>query len=116
MITSYEIVIRDATALSKIGWKFIIIDEGHRLKNMNCRLIRELKRICGSDMQGASGCNRLLLTGTPSYGEKGGGRGRDWEMGRDARRHAAATTARLDETPWLIGAMAVTQARRCRTT
>ena len=28
MITSYEIVIRDATALSKIGWKFIIIDEG----------------------------------------------------------------------------------------
>jgi len=65
MITSYEIVIRDATALSKIGWKFIIIDEGHRLKNMNCRLIRELKRICGSDTQGASGCNRLLLTGTP---------------------------------------------------
>merc|ERR1719253_1088777 len=32
---------------------------------MNCRLIRELKRICGSDTQGASGCNRLLLTGTP---------------------------------------------------
>ncbi|EOD33503.1 hypothetical protein EMIHUDRAFT_455796 [Emiliania huxleyi CCMP1516] len=51
MITSYEIVIRDATALSKIGWKFIIIDEGHRLKNMNCRLIRELKRICGTPLQ-----------------------------------------------------------------
>ena len=59
MITSYEIVIRDVKELKKIGWKFVIIDEGHRLKNMNCRLIRELKVICGA------GCNRLLLTGTP---------------------------------------------------
>jgi ATP-dependent DNA helicase len=59
MITSYEIVIRDIKELKKIPWKFVIIDEGHRLKNMNCRLIRELKTICGD------GCNRLLLTGTP---------------------------------------------------
>jgi len=58
MITSYEIVIRDAKELKKIPWKFVIIDEGHRLKNMNCRLIRELKMICGQ-------ANRLLLTGTP---------------------------------------------------
>ena len=35
---------------------------GHRLKNLNCRLIRELKSICDS---GANPCNRLLLTGTP---------------------------------------------------
>ena len=48
MITSYEIVIRDVKELKKIQWKFAIIDEGHRLKNMNCRLIRELKSICGS--------------------------------------------------------------------
>ena len=59
MITSYEIIIRDSKDLAKLGWKFAIIDEGHRLKNMNCRLIRELKAICGTD------CNRLLLTGTP---------------------------------------------------
>jgi len=60
MITSYEIVIRDVAELRKMNWKFIIIDEGHRLKNMNCRLIRELKTI--SDEKS---CNRLLLTGTP---------------------------------------------------
>ena len=59
VITSYEIVIRDIKELKRIGWKFVIIDEGHRLKNMNCRLIRELKAMCGD------GCNRLLLTGTP---------------------------------------------------
>ena len=39
------------------SWKCLIIDEGHRLKNMNCRLIRELKLF--------NACNRLLLTGTP---------------------------------------------------
>ena len=59
MITSYEIVIRDRGDLQKIPFKFVIIDEGHRLKNMNCRLIRELKAVCGDS------CNRLLLTGTP---------------------------------------------------
>ena len=59
MITSYEIVIRDIKELRRIQWKFLIIDEGHRLKNMNCRLIRELKTL------GCDGCNRLLLTGTP---------------------------------------------------
>ena len=35
----------------------------HRLKNMNCRLIKELKAIC--DVNPAQPCNRLLLTGTP---------------------------------------------------
>ena len=35
--------------------RYIVVDEGHRLKNFNCRLIRELKQI-PSD-------NRLLLSG-----------------------------------------------------
>jgi len=59
MITSYEIIIRDVKELRALKWKFVIIDEGHRLKNMNCRLIRELKTLCQDE------CNRLLLTGTP---------------------------------------------------
>ena len=63
MITSYEIVIRDISQLRNLGWKFVIIDEGHRLKNLNCRLIKELKTLC--NVGGPSSCNRLLLTGTP---------------------------------------------------
>ena len=59
-ITSYEIIIRDIAKIRKIDWKFLIIDEGHRLKNMNCRLIRELKTLADE-----KSCNRLLLTGTP---------------------------------------------------
>ena len=38
-------------------WKYIVVDEGHRLKNMNCRLLRELRTIPTA--------NKLLLTGTP---------------------------------------------------
>jgi ATP-dependent DNA helicase len=55
--TSYEICMNDRKHLAHFGWKFIIIDEGHRIKNLNCRLIREL--------QSYQSANRLLITGTP---------------------------------------------------
>uniref|UniRef100_A0A8C5QCV1 Proliferation-associated SNF2-like protein n=1 Tax=Leptobrachium leishanense TaxID=445787 RepID=A0A8C5QCV1_9ANUR len=57
VITSFEIAMRDRPALQHTSWKYMILDEGHRIKNMNCRLIQELKRF-HSD-------NKLLLTGTP---------------------------------------------------
>ncbi|AJU35660.1 APG_G0017830.mRNA.1.CDS.1 [Saccharomyces cerevisiae] len=57
VITSYEIILRDTDLIMSQNWKFLIVDEGHRLKNINCRLIKELKKINTS--------NRLLLTGTP---------------------------------------------------
>ncbi|KAF2101696.1 SWI/SNF chromatin remodeling complex component [Rhizodiscina lignyota] len=57
VVTSYEICMNDRKFLAGFGWKFIIIDEGHRIKNLNCRLIREL--------QSYQSANRLLITGTP---------------------------------------------------
>lgn len=57
IVTSYDIVIRDHQALGSFEWKYIIVDEGHRIKNMNCILIRHLRKM--------SSVNRLLLTGTP---------------------------------------------------
>uniref|UniRef100_A0A8C0UXL8 Helicase, lymphoid specific n=1 Tax=Cyanistes caeruleus TaxID=156563 RepID=A0A8C0UXL8_CYACU len=57
VITSFEIAMRDRNALQSCYWKYLIVDEGHRIKNMNCRLIRELKRFNAD--------NKLLLTGTP---------------------------------------------------
>lgn len=57
IVTSYEIIVRDAKFLRKYDWKYVIVDEGHRIKNMNCRLIMELKSL--------NTANRLLLTGTP---------------------------------------------------
>ncbi|XP_041116415.1 lymphoid-specific helicase [Polyodon spathula] len=57
VITSFEIAMRDRRSLQHCYWKYLIVDEGHRIKNMNCRLIQELKQF-NSD-------NKLLLTGTP---------------------------------------------------
>ncbi|KAK9447087.1 SNF2 family N-terminal domain-containing protein [Limtongia smithiae] len=57
IVTSYNIILNDSAYLRKIKWNYIIIDEGHRIKNMNCKLIQELKSY--------SSANRLLLTGTP---------------------------------------------------
>jgi ATP-dependent DNA helicase len=55
IVTSFEIVMADIKPLSKYSYKYIVVDEGHRLKNFNCRLLRELRTL---DVQ-----NKLLLTG-----------------------------------------------------
>lgn len=47
----------DRPKLSKIHWHYIIIDEGHRIKNASCKLNADLKYYQSS--------HRLLLTGTP---------------------------------------------------
>lgn len=57
VITSFELCIADRNFLEKYGWQYIILDEGHRIKNRNCRLIRDLKTFQST--------SRLLLTGTP---------------------------------------------------
>lgn len=55
--TSYEICMRDKKYLAHYPWKFIVVDEGHRLKNFNCKLVKELKQYPSE--------SRLILTGTP---------------------------------------------------
>lgn len=61
--TTYDMIIRDAAYLSNLvpgrPWQFIVVDEGHRLKNMDCRLMREIKAFPSE--------HRLLLTGTPLH-------------------------------------------------
>eukprot|EP00842_Homolaphlyctis_polyrhiza_P000073 jgi/Hompol1/1066/HPOL_005504-RA len=56
-VTSYEICMNDRRFLQNVKWRYIIVDEGHRIKNLNCKLVRELKSYTSA--------NRLLLTGTP---------------------------------------------------
>ncbi|XP_050533730.1 chromatin-remodeling complex ATPase chain Iswi-like [Daktulosphaira vitifoliae] len=56
-ITSYEMIIRERGVLRKIQWRYLVIDEAHRIKNEKSKLseiIREFETT-----------NRLLLTGTP---------------------------------------------------
>ena len=57
IVTSYEMAICEVNFLRRFSWKYIVVDEGHRLKNKDCRLFKELSSL---DTQ-----NKLLLTGTP---------------------------------------------------
>ncbi|CAD6887025.1 unnamed protein product [Tilletia laevis] len=59
VVSSYEVIMRDRPYLANLDWKYIVVDEGHRLKNMNCKLVRELKSYRSA--------NRLILTGTPLH-------------------------------------------------
>ncbi len=57
VITSFEMCIIDRIFLEKYTWQYIILDEGHRIKNRNCKLLKDLKTF--------RSVSRLLLTGTP---------------------------------------------------
>ncbi len=56
-VTSYEMVIKEKNTLKKFHWRYIIIDEAHRLKNENSRLSLVLRMFNTN--------NRMLITGTP---------------------------------------------------
>lgn len=58
LMTTYEYVIKDKSVLAKINWKYMIIDEGHRMKNHHCKLTQVLNTHYIAPY-------RLLLTGTP---------------------------------------------------
>lgn len=62
VVSTYEIVMADIKALARYNWKYIVVDEGHRLKNFNCKLIRDLKTLPAD--------NKLLLTGTHGCGPR----------------------------------------------
>ncbi|KAG8052335.1 hypothetical protein GUJ93_ZPchr0001g31108 [Zizania palustris] len=56
-VTSFEMAIKEKTALKRFSWRYIIIDEAHRIKNENS-LLSKTMRIYNTNY-------RLLITGTP---------------------------------------------------
>uniref|UniRef100_A0AAY4EW90 DNA helicase n=1 Tax=Denticeps clupeoides TaxID=299321 RepID=A0AAY4EW90_9TELE len=57
VITTFEMVMADCPELKKIHWRCVVIDEAHRLKNRNCKLLEGLKLM---NLE-----HKVLLTGTP---------------------------------------------------
>jgi ATP-dependent helicase STH1/SNF2 len=58
VLTTYEYIMKDKFILNKIVWLYIIVDEGHRMKNSKSKFTQTL----GTQFQSVY---RLLLTGTP---------------------------------------------------
>lgn len=57
VVTSYEVVTREKGHLNKFHWRYLIIDEAHRIKNENS-LLSQIVRMFTTQ-------SRLLITGTP---------------------------------------------------
>ncbi|KPI82811.1 helicase-like protein [Leptomonas seymouri] len=58
VLASYESVMADSSSLARLlHWDAIIVDEAHRLKNVECKLLRTLHK--------AESAMRVILTGTP---------------------------------------------------
>ncbi|XP_024864605.1 chromodomain-helicase-DNA-binding protein 6, partial [Kryptolebias marmoratus] len=57
LITTFEMIMADCPELKKLQWRCVVIDEAHRLKNRNCKLLEGLKLM---NLE-----HKVLLTGTP---------------------------------------------------
>uniref|UniRef100_A0A672PXM5 Chromodomain helicase DNA binding protein 6 n=1 Tax=Sinocyclocheilus grahami TaxID=75366 RepID=A0A672PXM5_SINGR len=57
IITTFEMIMADCPELKKLNWCCVVIDEAHRLKNRNCKLLEGLKLM---NLE-----HKVLLTGTP---------------------------------------------------
>ena len=75
-VTSYEMIIKEKAVFTAFKWKYIIIDEAHRIKNEKSVLFQVVKKL--------DTAYRLLITGGR------GGRGEGAEEGRRARAESDA--------------------------
>lgn len=57
VVTSYEVCRNDTDLLEKQNWNYIVLDEGHLIKNPKAKISLAVKKL-GSN-------HRLILTGTP---------------------------------------------------
>ena len=57
VVTSYDIARRDYRKLKQISWLYVVVDEGHNIKNPDAKRTKAIKAIPGQ--------HKLALTGTP---------------------------------------------------
>lgn len=57
VITSYDVCRNDVDVLEKYNWNYVVLDEGHLIKNAKAKISLAVKRLVSN--------HRLILTGTP---------------------------------------------------
>ncbi|KAF4452540.1 putative MOT1-transcriptional accessory protein [Fusarium austroafricanum] len=57
VVTSYDVCRNDAEVLDKHSWNYVVLDEGHLIKNPKAKITQAVKRLASN--------HRLILTGTP---------------------------------------------------
>lgn len=57
VVTSYDVCRNDVDILEKYNWNYVVLDEGHLIKNAKAKISMAVKRLASN--------HRLILTGTP---------------------------------------------------
>lgn len=57
VVTSYDVCRNDIDVLSKYNWNYVVLDEGHLIKNAKAKISMAVKQLASN--------HRLILTGTP---------------------------------------------------
>jgi hypothetical protein len=65
LITTYDDLIKDYEELAEIPWRAVIVDEAHRLRNINSKLIECMRSVVARGQTAYGYQHRILMTGTP---------------------------------------------------
>ncbi|KAG6003430.1 hypothetical protein E4U21_002024 [Claviceps maximensis] len=57
VVTSYDVCRNDTDVLDEHSWNYVVLDEGHLIKNPKAKITQAVKRLASN--------HRLILTGTP---------------------------------------------------
>ncbi|CAN0169884.1 unnamed protein product, partial [Ectocarpus fasciculatus] len=65
LITTYDDLIKDYEELAEIPWRVVVVDEAHRLRNINSKLIECMRSVVAKGVTAFGYQHRILMTGTP---------------------------------------------------
>lgn len=61
VITTFEMILADCPELRSVPWRCVVIDEAHRLKNRNCKLLEGLKMMDMVSVNYGYGSSRIYV-------------------------------------------------------
>jgi hypothetical protein len=65
LVTTYDDLVRDYEELAEVPWRVVIVDEAHRLKNVNSKLLDCTRTVTMKGQNAYGYQHRILMTGTP---------------------------------------------------
>jgi superfamily II DNA or RNA helicase len=65
LITTFDDLIKDYEELAEVPWRVVVVDEAHRLRNANSKLIECMRSVVAKGLTAYGYQHRILMTGTP---------------------------------------------------
>lgn len=65
LITTYDDLVKDYEELAEVPWRCVIVDEAHRLRNINSKLLECMRTVAMKGQVAYGYQHRILMTGTP---------------------------------------------------